>query len=200
MCCCSYPAPSLLTGSAISCPGGTSSSPTLLCSLSNYQATLSLLTPHLSCSLRLHLPSLPGQERGLHTAGEHLLHLVQHIPELQQTHTARGLSIRVNSSFQSSEKSLYSPFTNHQTFAFVLIFQWLFTRVKKKKNICGAFCSFYQFLPLNAASQGCSLGIPLCTPGARAAAALGLSTQQAFFLGTNSICRNYLINRRTQLL
>lgn len=135
MCCCSYPAPSLLTGSAISCPGGTSSSPTLLCSLSNYQATLSLLTPHLSCSLRLHLPSLPGQERGLHTAGEHLLHLVQHIPELQQTHTARGLSIRVNSSFQSSEKSLYSPFTNHQTFASVLIFQWLFTRVKKKKYL-----------------------------------------------------------------
>lgn len=51
--------------------------PWLPCSLSNYQAALSLFTSHFLFSVMVHLPSLLGHERGLHPAVKHLIHLAQ---------------------------------------------------------------------------------------------------------------------------
>lgn len=91
-CSCVYPALSLLTsrpGQAwgfnrptldaqqISCSGGISSSFMAPCSLSNYQATLSLFTSHLLFSVMVRSPSLLGHERGLHPSVKHLMHLAQ---------------------------------------------------------------------------------------------------------------------------
>lgn len=63
--------------------------------------------------------------RGLHAALEHLLHLVQHVPKhCRKTHTASWAQhSREKLLSGQSEELLYSPFTNHQTFASALIFQ-----------------------------------------------------------------------------
>lgn len=75
-------------------------------------------------------------------------------------------------------------------------------RVKKKKNFF-AFSLILSISPCKCCSLGLFFGnltLHCVTSGARAVAALGLSTQQPFCPGTNSTFRSYLINRRTQLL